>query len=76
MLQKKFTAQPLYVQLREALTRRIATGEWPPGEAIPNEIAIGREFGLSAGTVRKALDWMEQARLVSRQQGRGTFVID
>lgn len=76
MLDKRFTAQPLYIQLREALTERIATGVWRPGDALPNEIELAREFGLSPGTVRKALDWMEQARLVSRQQGRGTFVID
>lgn len=76
MLDKRFTAQPLYIQLREALTERIASGVWRAGDALPNEIELAREFGLSAGTVRKALDWMEQARLVSRQQGRGTFVLD
>lgn len=76
MLDKRFTAQPLYIQLREALTERIASGVWRAGDALPNEIELAREFGLSPGTVRKALDWMEQARLVSRQQGRGTFVLD
>lgn len=76
MQEPKFTSQPLYVQLREALTQRIVSGDWRPGAAIPNEIDIAREYGLSAGTVRKALDWMEQAQLVIRQQGRGTFVRD
>lgn len=76
MHEPKFTSQPLYIQLREALMQRIASGDWRPGAAIPNEIDIAREYGLSAGTVRKALDWMEQANLVIRQQGRGTFVRD
>lgn len=70
------STRPLHLQLREILIRRIADGEWRAGDAIPNEIDLAREFGLSAGTVRKALDWMESAQLVSRQQGRGTFVRD
>lgn len=70
------SSKPLHQQLREILTKRIAKGEWPAGSAIPNEIELAREFGLSAGTVRKSLDWMESAQLVVRQQGRGTFVRD
>lgn len=72
----RLAAQPLHLQLRRALLRRIASGEWRHGEVIPNENQLAREFNLSAGTVRKALEWMEQARLVVRQQGRGTFITD
>lgn len=73
---KLLNSEPLYVQLRTALARRIASGDWKPGETIPNELDLAKEYGLSAGTVRKALDWMEEAKLISRQQGRGTFVTD
>lgn len=73
---KLLNSEPLYVQLRVALSRRIASGDWKPGETIPNELDLAKEYGLSAGTVRKALDWMEEAKLISRQQGRGTFVTD
>ena len=76
MEDRKFMTQPLYVQLRQALTQRISSGMWKPGDALPNEADLAREYGLSPGTVRKALDWMEQANLVVRQQGRGTFVCD
>ena len=71
---KSFNASPLYVQLRTDLTRRIARGDWKRGENIPNELDLAREYGLSPGTVRKALDWMEEVHLIVRQQGRGTFV--
>lgn len=74
MSSRAFNAAPLYVQLRTDLTRRIARGEWKRGDSLPNEMEIAREYGLSPGTVRKALDWMEEAHLVVRQQGRGTFV--
>lgn len=73
---KAFTAQPLHVQLREVLLGRVASGHWKPGDFLPNEIELAREFGLSPGTVRKTLDWMADAKILTRQQGRGTFVRD
>lgn len=72
----KIVALPLHSQLRSALVQRIVSGEWGPGSAIPNEHDIGREYNLSPGTVRKALEGMERAHLIVRRQGRGTFVID
>ncbi len=76
MPEKQFMSAPLYMQLRTTLARRIAKGDWKPGDTMPNEIELAKEYGLSAGTVRKALDWMEEMKLISRQQGRGTFVTD
>ena len=72
----RFSNRPLYLQLRDALAERIANGEWKPTAAIPNESDLAREFGVSAGTMRKALDLMEAERLLTRRQGRGTFVND
>jgi GntR family transcriptional regulator len=72
----QFSHQPLYLQLHDALAERIATGAWKPGMAVPNEGDLAREFGVSPGTMRKALDLMEHERLVTRRQGRGTFVND
>jgi GntR family transcriptional regulator len=69
-------SRPLYLQLRDALAERIAGGAWKPGTAIPNESELAREFNVSAGTMRKALDLMEGERLLTRRQGRGTFVND
>ncbi len=72
----RFSTRPLYLQVKDMLIQRIAAGAWKPGSAIPNEIELSRELGISVGTVRKALDEMEGERLISRRQGRGTFVID
>jgi GntR family transcriptional regulator len=55
---------------------RIATRAWEPGSALPNESDLGREFGVSPGTVRKALERLEEIRLITRRQGRGSFVCD
>jgi GntR family transcriptional regulator len=66
--------RPLYKQVREQLTRRIADGRWKAGEMVPSEMQIAAELGVSQGTVRKALDDMTAAKLLTRRQGRGTFV--
>jgi DNA-binding GntR family transcriptional regulator len=68
--------RPLYLQVRDAVAERIATGTWKTGNAIPNEGDLAREFGVSVGTVRKALGLLEGQHILTRQQGRGTFVND
>jgi GntR family transcriptional regulator len=66
----------LYLQVRDALAERIASGQWKPGMPVANEGDLARELGVSGGTVRKALELMEAQRLITRRQGRGTFVRD
>ena len=72
----RFSTRPLYLQARDAIAQRIAAGEWKPHTAIPNENELAREFGVSPGTMRKALDLAEAERLLTRRQGRGTFIND
>ena len=55
---------------------RIATRAWRPGSALPNEADLAREFGVSPGTVRKALEQLGRTHLITRRQGRGSFVCD
>lgn len=72
----RFSNRPLYLQVRDALVERIASGRVLPGSAIPSEGDLAREIGVSAGTIRKALQLLEKEHLISRRQGRGTFVRD
>jgi GntR family transcriptional regulator len=67
-------SRPLYAQIREVLTRRIAAGIWRSGEMLPSETRIAADLGVSQGTVRKALDEMAADHVVARRQGKGTFV--
>ena len=67
-------ARPLYQQVQDALTARIADGDWKAGEALPSEFALAAELGVSQGTVRKALNEMAAQNLLDRHQGRGTYV--
>jgi len=72
----RFTIRPLYLQVRDMLVERITMGSWKPGSGVSNEVELSRELGVSVGTIRKALDVMEQEHLITRRQGRGTFVND
>ena len=69
-------ARPLYAKVREQLVERIRSGVWKPGQLIPSEFEIAAEFGVSQGTARKAIGALATERLVMRQQGRGTFVVE
>lgn len=68
------TFSPLYRQIKGLLTRSLQSGEWKPGELIPSETVLAARFGVSQGTVRKAVDELAAENLVVRRQGRGTFV--
>lgn len=65
---------PLYRQVKEHLIRDIAGGRFPVTDPLPSEQRLAARFGVSQGTVRRALDDLARESLVIRQQGRGTFV--
>jgi DNA-binding GntR family transcriptional regulator len=66
---------PVYHQLARALKARIDHGDWQPGERLPTEIELSEEYGLSRATVRQALSELARDAFVSREQGKGTFVL-
>ncbi len=66
---------PLYHQLMEIFTERIASGEWASGALIPNELDLCAEYGVSRGPVRQALDRLVQEGRLARKQGKGTRVL-
>lgn len=68
------SSTPLYVQLMELLERQILTGERDPGERLPTEAELARQFGVSIITVRSAVGGLCKQGLVERKQGKGTFV--
>ena len=65
---------PRYQQLRDDLVRRIAAGEWAPGSAIHTEAELSTAYGVSTGTLRKAIDLLVAEGVLTRSQGKGTFV--
>jgi GntR family transcriptional regulator len=65
---------PLYQQIKALLLKSLQAGEWLPGQVIPSEIELAARFGVSQGTVRKAIDEMATDNVLVRRQGKGTFV--
>jgi GntR family transcriptional regulator len=66
--------QPLYQQIKALLTKSLISGEWGAGTAIPSEMELAARFGVSQGTVRKAIDELAAENIVVRRQGKGTYV--
>jgi DNA-binding FadR family transcriptional regulator len=62
-------------QVAGRFQEEIASGRWPVGERIPVEAELVEAFGVGRNTVREALQSLVHAGLLSREQGRGTFVI-
>ena len=56
------------------LRRAIETGAYGEGDRLPPERELAVTFRSARGTVRRALDQLESAGLVSRRLGSGTFV--
>lgn len=69
-------AAPLYRQVADHLIQRITSGQLAPGDALPPEDSLCREFGVSRITVRKAVEELLDRHLIVRRRGVGTFVND
>lgn len=65
---------PLYKAVETEMIRRIRAGEWAVGMRLPNEFGLADAFGVSQGTMRRALITLEEMGLLARKPGRGTVV--
>jgi len=63
-----------YKEVKNALLAALAAHEWKGGEAIPAEKRLAERFGVSIGTLRKAIDELCAENILIRHQGLGTFV--
>lgn len=65
---------PLYYQIEQDLLRQIDKGELKPGDQLPSEAQISRQYGVSRITARRALENLVQQGIVYSRQGIGSFV--
>jgi DNA-binding FadR family transcriptional regulator len=78
---KPFRAQPATRQrvadhVFESLVKAILTGELKPGDPVPTQRDLARQFGVSALVVRQAIHRLEDLGLVRVRQGSTTVVLD
>jgi GntR family transcriptional regulator len=65
---------PKYRQLLNILRAQIISGQLAPDQRLPTEEELTATYGLSRGTVRKAIEQLEAERLIRTEQGVGSFV--
>ena len=67
-------ARPPYAQVVDSLRREIDDGTLRPGAKLAPHKEMAANFGVSVGTVKRALGELQGAGLVISRQGQGTFV--
>ncbi len=66
--------QPKYRLISESLKEGLLSGEYAQGARLPSETELVRRFGVSRMTIVKAIKELQQAGLVVRRVGSGTYV--
>ncbi|GLW98006.1 hypothetical protein Misp02_20930 [Microtetraspora sp. NBRC 16547] len=64
----------MYLQIADIVRRQIVDGALLPGQPIPSESMIQREFGVARTTARRAIGLLRKEGLVHAVRGEGTFV--
>lgn len=68
------TTDPLYRQVRRSLVQSLSSGEWKPGDVLPNERSLAERYGVGISTVRLAIGELVAMNVLMRRQGKGTYV--
>ncbi|MEW2575145.1 GntR family transcriptional regulator [Streptomyces syringium] len=66
---------PKYLQVADDVLDRIRAGGLRPGQRIPSESQLMARYGVSVGTVRKAMAEIRTSGLVETLHGRGSYVV-
>lgn len=71
---EKSNSTPLYLQLKSKIRRDIRTGIFKPGDKLPSEAQLQKEYGMSRVTVRNAMEELAVDGYIIKVQGKGSFV--
>lgn len=67
--------QPIYEQVVEQIKSEIMKGEMKPDEMLPSVRTLSKDLRISALTVKKAYDALEQEGFVVTVHGKGSFIV-
>jgi len=65
--------KPSYLKIYEALKKQISNGDIADGSRLPTEPELAKQYGVSVGTLRRAVENLERENFIRREQGRGSF---
>ncbi|WP_404785696.1 GntR family transcriptional regulator [Streptomyces pristinaespiralis] len=69
-------AVPRYVQIADEIIQQIRAGVLKPGDLVPSESELVERYGVSGGTIRKAMVEVRASGLVDTRHGKGSMVKD
>jgi len=83
MAEKKLTLHldfhsglPIYTQIVNQIQSQLANKIIKPGDQLPTVRAMAQELRVNFNTVARAYRILDEARIISTQQGRGTYIIE
>ena len=65
---------PIYEQVADQVKKNIISGELKEGQVLPSVRALSSQLRISALTVKKSYDRLEDEGFVVTVQGKGTYV--
>jgi GntR family transcriptional regulator len=67
---------PIYVQIVERIKHLIATDIIGPGDQLPTVRQLAADLRVNFNTIARAYRMLDEAGIISTQQGRGTYVLE
>lgn len=65
---------PIYIQIMEQIRKMVAGGELQVGDQLPTVRQLATDLRINWNTVARAYKLLDEAGLISTQQGRGTYI--
>jgi GntR family transcriptional repressor for pyruvate dehydrogenase complex len=66
----------LYEKIVEQIHKSIIDGDLKPGDQLPSERELGKQFGVSRTSIREGIRVLTLMGLVEVNHGRGTFIAE
>jgi GntR family transcriptional regulator len=67
---------PIYLQVVERIKERLAAGLLKPGDQLPTVRSLASDLRVNFNTIARAYRIMDEAGIISTQQGRGTYILE
>lgn len=67
---------PLTNQVVAQIQQQLASGVLKPGDQLPTVRALAQELRINFNTVARAYRILDEAGIISTQQGRGTYILE
>ncbi len=67
---------PIYTQIVEQVKQQVISGVLKPEDQLPTVRALALELRVNFNTVARAYRLLDEAGIISTQQGRGTYILD